>query len=122
MAERSVQRLLVFLPPHRAISGSSARTTLSSSTLVHYVAVGVGAEAKSGQTPIALLPKANSVDLVFDTADVFVTAVETPKMSDAKLRQALPNLLEDRLAFFFDMLFGQNQVAGEVIADQPAER
>ncbi len=97
MAERSAQRLLVFLPPHRAISGSSARTTLSSSTLVHYVAVGAGTDAQSGQTPIALLPKANSVDLVFDTADVFVTAVETPKMSDAKLRQALPNLLEDRL-------------------------
>jgi len=37
------------------------------------------------------------VDIVFDSADVFVTAIEAPKLSDAKLRQALPNLLEDRL-------------------------
>jgi general secretion pathway protein L len=97
MAERSAQRLLVFLPPHRAVAGSNTRSALSSSTLVHYVAFGAGPGAQSGQTPIALLPKANSVDLVFDTADVFVTAVETPKLSDAKLRQALPNLLEDRV-------------------------
>lgn len=97
MAERSAQRLLVFLPPHRAVAVSSTRAALSSSTLVHYVAIGAGPRAQSGQTPIALLPRANSVDLIFDTADVFVTAVEAPRLSDAKLRQALPNLLEDRL-------------------------
>lgn len=97
MAEHTAQRLLVFLPPHRAVSGSHARTTLSSSTLVHYVAQNPGGELAGGQTPVALLPKAHAVDLVFDTADVFVTEVQTPKMSDAKLRQALPNLLEDRL-------------------------
>lgn len=96
MAERSASRLLVFLPPHRATTGSG-RAALSSSTLVRYVAHGAGPGAQSGETPIALLPKATSVDLVFDTADVFVTAIETPKLSDAKLRLALPNLLEDRL-------------------------
>ena len=97
MAERSAQRLLVFLPPHRAVAVSSTRAALSSSTLVHYLAIGAGPRARSGQTPIALLPKAGSVDLVFDTADVFVTSVEAPRLSDAKLRQALPNLLEERL-------------------------
>ena len=97
MAERSAQRLLVFLPPHRAVALSSTRAALSSSTLVHYLAIGAGPRARSGQTPIALLPKAGSVDLVFDTADVFVTSVEAPRLSDAKLRQALPNLLEERL-------------------------
>ena len=95
MRERSVQRLLVFLPPRRALPGKGQ---LASSTVVSYVAVNAGAATtQAGETPIALLPKAAAVDIVFDSADVFVTAIEAPKLSDAKLRQALPNLLEDRL-------------------------
>lgn len=95
MKEKSAQRLLVFLPPRRALP---AKGQLASSTVVSYVALGAGAvQSQSGETPIALLPKASAVDVVFDSADVFVTAIEAPKLSDAKLRQALPNLLEDRL-------------------------
>jgi general secretion pathway protein L len=95
MKEKSAQRLLVFLPPRRALP---AKGQLASSTVVSYVAINAGAAAmQAGETPIALLPKAASVDVVFDSADVFVTAVEAPKLSDAKLRQALPNMLEDRL-------------------------
>jgi len=106
--EKSVQRLLVFLPPHRAFSGKQG---FASSTVVSYVALGTGAApASTGETPVALLPKAALADLVFDTADVFVAAIDAPKLSEAKLRQALPNLLEDRLLadpadchFAFDM-------------------
>ncbi len=95
MKEKAAQRLLVFLPPRRALP---ARGQLASATVVSYVAINAGAAtSQSGETPIALLPKAASVDIVFDSADVFVTAIEAPKLSDAKLRQALPNLLEDRL-------------------------
>ena len=93
MKERSAQRLFVFVPPHRALGG---RGKLAASTVVSYVAVGAKG-AESGETPIALLPKASSVDLVFDTSDVFVAAVDAPRMTEAKLRLALPNLLEERL-------------------------
>jgi general secretion pathway protein L len=95
MKEKTAQRLLVFLPPRRALPG---KAQLASSTVVTYVAFNAGAATSQvGETPIALLPRAAAVDIVFDSADVFVTAIEAPKLSDAKLRQALPNLLEDRL-------------------------
>jgi general secretion pathway protein L len=94
MREKSYQRLYVFVPPRSAAGGT--RTPFSASSVVHYVALGPKG-TESGQTPVALLPKAASVDVVFDTADVFVAAVDAPKLPEAKLRQALPNLLEDRL-------------------------
>ena len=95
MKEKAAQRLLVFLPPRRALPG---KAQLASSTVVTYVAINAGAaSSQAGETPIALLPRASAVDIVFDSADVFVTAIEAPKLSDAKLRQALPNMLEDRL-------------------------
>jgi general secretion pathway protein L len=93
--EKSAQRLLVFLPPHRSLSGKQG---FASSTVVSYVALDSGtARETAGETPVALLPKAAQADLVFDTGDVFVAAIDAPKLSEAKLRQALPNLLEDRL-------------------------
>src|SRR5437763_942685 len=74
------------------------RSRRASATVVTYAAFNAGAAtSQAGETPIALLPRAAAVDIVFDSADVFVTAIEAPKLSDAKLRQALPNLLEDRL-------------------------
>jgi len=95
MKDKAAQRLLVFLPPRRALPGKGQ---LASSTVVTYVAFNAGAAlSQNGETPIALLPRASAVDIVFDSADVFVTAIEAPKLSDARLRQALPNLLEDRL-------------------------
>lgn len=93
MKEKSAQRLFVFVPPHRALGG---RGKLASSTVVSFAAVGAKG-IESGETPIVLLPKASSVDLVFDTSDVFVAAVDAPRMPEAKLRLALPNLLEERL-------------------------
>jgi general secretion pathway protein L len=92
MKEKTALRLLVFIPPRSSMAG---RTQLASSTVVDYVAP--GAETPRGHTPIALLPKAGAVDLVFDASDVFITAIEPPKLSEGKLRLALPNLLEERL-------------------------
>ncbi|MCS6944856.1 MAG: type II secretion system protein GspL [Sutterellaceae bacterium] len=91
MKESAATRLFVFVPPHRLLPGGK----LAASTVVSYVAL--GASPQSGETPIALLPKAAAIDLVFDSADVFVSAIDAPKLSEAKLRLALPNLLEDRL-------------------------
>ena len=68
---------------------------MTTGTVVNFI--GLGAEATSGETALALLPKAAQIDLVFDPADVFVTAIEPPKLSEGKLRLALPNLLEERL-------------------------
>jgi len=92
MKERSLSRLLVFIPPRRSLG---AKGQLSAGSVVNYIAP--GADRPSGETPITLLPKASALDLVFDPADVFVTAIEPPKLSEGKLRMALPNMLEDRL-------------------------
>ncbi len=92
MKDRSLQRILVFVPARRSLG---AKAQITTGTVVSYVAP--GAAGSSGETPIALLPKASAIDLVFDPADVFVTAVEPPKLSEGKLRLALPNILEDRL-------------------------
>ena len=64
----------------------SATATASTGTVVSYVAPGGGAAA---ETPLALLPKAGGIELVFDPADVFVTAIEPPKLSEGKLRLVL---------------------------------
>jgi general secretion pathway protein L len=92
MKEKIPPRLLVFVPPRSSMAGKSQ---IATSTVVDYVAP--GAARVRGQTPIALLPKAGAVDLVFDASDVFITAIEPPKLSEGKLRMALPNLLEERL-------------------------
>ena len=93
MRDRSHQRLLVLLPPRLESGGRGA---FASGTVVSYVALS-GRESTRGEAPIALLPKAGAVDLVFDSGDVFITAIESPKLSEGKLRMALPNILEDRL-------------------------
>lgn len=93
MRDRSHQRLLVLLPPRLESGG---RGQFASGTVVSYVALS-GRESTRGEAPIALLPKAGAVDLVFDSGDVFITAIESPKLSEGKLRMALPNILEDRL-------------------------
>ncbi|MGH6623652.1 MAG: hypothetical protein ACREBN_06750, partial [Burkholderiaceae bacterium] len=77
--ERSLARLLVFLPARRTLPG---KAQLSTGTVVSYVSL--GADAASGETPIALLPKAALIDLVFDPSDVFVTAIEPPKLAESK--------------------------------------
>jgi general secretion pathway protein L len=95
--ERTYQRLLVLMPPHRAVSSGGTRPQLSSSSVLAYLGVDAAGKTERGDAPIPLLPKSSRVDLVFDCADVFSAEVEAPAVSEAKLRQALPNLLEDRL-------------------------
>ena len=116
MKEKSAQRLLVFVPPRSSMAG---RSQIASSTVVDYVAT--GGNSARGQTPIALLPKASSVDVVFDASDVFITTIDPPKLAEGKLRMALPNILEERLLAdpadchfaFRPMRSGGNTGAGE---------
>jgi general secretion pathway protein L len=74
----------------------AGRAALGSGTVVGYLGAGAR-ETVRGESPIALLPKADSVDLIFDASDVFTTAIEAPRLAEGKLRLALPNMLEDRL-------------------------
>lgn len=93
MKEKSVPRLLVFVPPRRSLP----KGQIGTGTVVGFISSSSAAGGTSGESPIALLPKASALDLVFDPSDVFVTAIEPPKLSEGKLRLALPNMLEDRL-------------------------
>ena len=92
MKDKTAQRLLVFVPPQRSAGG---RPSLSATTVVRYATVGDG--ATRGEAPLSLLPRARETDLVFDCGDVFMTVIDAPRLAEARLRQALPNLLEDRL-------------------------
>ncbi len=96
MKERSYQRLLLLLPPHRTVA-SGSRAQLSASSVVAYLALDAAGKVERGDAPIPLLPKASRIELVFDCADVFAAEIDAPAISATKLQQALPNLLEDRL-------------------------
>ncbi len=97
LKERSYARLLVLLPPHRTIAAGGNRPQLSASTVVAYFALDAAGRIERGDAPFPLLPKASRVELVFDCADVFAAEIDAPRLAGAKLQQALPNLLEDRL-------------------------
>lgn len=92
--ERPAARLWVFAPPHRLLAGTAR---LSESTVVGFVALDADGQLQWGEASIALLPRCQRVEVVFDGGDVFQTAVTAPRLGEAKLRLALPNLLEDRL-------------------------
>ena len=90
----TLARLWVLAPPHRSLTGTAR---LSDSTVVGYVGLEPGGAVRAGEVSIALLPRSQRLDLVFDGSDVFQTTVSAPRLGEAKLRLALPNLLEDRL-------------------------
>lgn len=92
--EKAPARLWVFAPPHRLLA---ATARLSESTVVGFVALDDGGRLQWGEASIALLPRCPRVEIVFDGSDVFQSEVVAPRLSEAKLRLALPNLLEDRL-------------------------
>lgn len=94
MKDKTAQRLLVFVPPQRSAGG---RPSLAAATVVRYATVDNVSGAVSGEAPVSLLPRARETDLVFNCGDVFLTVVDAPRLAEARLRQALPNLLEDRL-------------------------
>ncbi|SPE31792.1 hypothetical protein SBBP1_590054 [Burkholderiales bacterium] len=89
-------RLLVFVPARRNWP-AGARGTLSPSSVVPFLALRADGSADQGAAPIGRLPKARTIDLVFDCLDVFSASVEAPRLNEARLRQALPNLLEERM-------------------------
>jgi len=93
---RTAARLLVFIPPRRSWQGGG-RAVFSTATPVAYLALDAQGQAAAGQAPIGALPKARSVDLVLDALDVFAATIEAPALGDARLRQALPNLLEEQM-------------------------
>ena len=98
MTHGAARRLLVFLPPRQALLDAGAPGSLSSATVVGYA--GIDAEQQpcsAGDAPLSLLPKASSAELVFDAADVFSALIDAPRMSEARLRQALPALVEEQL-------------------------
>jgi general secretion pathway protein L len=91
-------RLLAFLPPQGALLEGGGRASGSAGSVVDYGGINAsGRQCNAGEAPLALLPKARTVDLLFDVADVFTALLDAPPMSEALLRRALPGLIEERL-------------------------
>jgi general secretion pathway protein L len=94
----ATHRLLTFLPPQGVVLEDGGRVSLTAATVVGYS--GIDASRRrcgGGDAPLSLLPKAPEVDLLFDVSDVFTALLDAPPMSERRLRQALPGLIEDRL-------------------------
>jgi general secretion pathway protein L len=90
--------LLAFLPPRSALLEGGERASVSAAVVVDYGGINAsGRQCGAGEAPLALLPKARKVDLLFDATDVFTTLLDAPPLSEARLRQALPGLIEERL-------------------------
>ncbi len=95
-AARPAARLLVFVPPRRSWPGG-ARGTLSVTSALPYVALDSDGGGVRGAAPLGALPRARQLDLVFDSLDVFSASITAPALGEARMRQALPNLLEERM-------------------------
>jgi general secretion pathway protein L len=95
-ARATAQQLLVFIAARRSWAGG-ARAGLNPASTVGYLAVYADGSTESGEAEIGNLPAARNLDLVFDALDVYTATVEAPVLSDARLRQALPHLLEERM-------------------------
>jgi general secretion pathway protein L len=94
----SLHRLLVFLPARRSLQEAGGRGSFSAATVASFGGIDASMQAASaGDAPLSLMPKAASVDLLFDVSDVFTTRVDAPRLSESRLRQALPGLVEERL-------------------------
>jgi general secretion pathway protein L len=98
MSRGAAQRLLAFLPSRRVLLEGGGQGSLTAGTVVGYGGIDASQQqCSAGDAPLSLLPKAVSVDLLFDASDVFTALLDAPRMSDARLRQALPSLVEERL-------------------------
>ena len=98
MSLPTLHRLVAFLPASRSLKDGGGRGSFSAATVASYGAVDGALQASlPGDAPLSLLPKAASVDLMFDVSDVFTTMVDAPRLSDSRLRQALPGMVEERL-------------------------
>jgi general secretion pathway protein L len=92
----TAQQLLVFVPARRNWPGGS-RATLGPASPVDYLALQADGTAEAGRSPLGTLPRARATELVFDGLDVYTATIEAPSLSESRLRQALPNLLEERM-------------------------
>jgi general secretion pathway protein L len=116
-----VSLLRIFLPP---LAGWTPLTPLVFAVL--------GAQrrvVREGKAPLAECPKADRVELVLAAQDVLLTLVKLPRLSGARLRSALPNLLEEKLLTEVDDVFvalGPAEGAGErkvaVVQKEPLQR
>ncbi len=98
MSAAVLHRLLVFLPPRRALAEAGGRASFSAATVAAFGGVDAARHASGvDDAPLSLLPKASATELLFDASDVFTTVVDAPRMSDSRLRLALPSLVEERL-------------------------
>ncbi|EAY67509.1 Type II secretory pathway component PulL [Burkholderia dolosa AU0158] len=52
---------------------------------------------RAGRAALALLPRANATVLIVAARDVLLLAATVPPLKGPKLRQALPNIVEDQL-------------------------
>jgi general secretion pathway protein L len=89
------QRLVVLLPPRGPWGG--ARTGIDAALALRYRVYWANGSTGSGRATLRDLPRARACELVFSALDVFTGTVQVPRLTDAKLRQALPNLLEERM-------------------------
>jgi len=93
---RTTQLLLVFVPARRNWPGGP-RSTPGPASVVDYLAVEADGVTQSGRAAIGALPRSRALDLVFDGLDVYTATITAPALGEARLRQALPNLLEERM-------------------------
>ncbi|EMN1927368.1 type II secretion system protein GspL, partial [Burkholderia ambifaria] len=56
-----------------------------------------GQVQRAGHAALALLPRANETRLIVAARDVLLLATTVPPLKGPKLRQALPNIVEDQL-------------------------
>ncbi|RQV02496.1 type II secretion system protein GspL [Burkholderia cenocepacia] len=56
-----------------------------------------GQVQRAGRAALALLPRANATVLIVAARDVLLLAATVPPLNGPKLRQALPNIVEDQL-------------------------
>jgi general secretion pathway protein L len=93
-----VHRLVVFLPGRRTVQQGGNRGAFSAATVAAFGGVNPALQLTSAaDAPLSLLPKAASVDLLFDVSDVYSGRIDSPRMSESRLRQALPGLVEEHL-------------------------
>jgi general secretion pathway protein L len=87
--------LLVFLPARRDWIGN--RGTLSGAQQVRYLQIWSDQSVGLGSAALSELPAARTRTAVLDDRDVFSQRLRLPRLSDAKLRLAMPGLLEEQL-------------------------
>lgn len=80
--------LRIALPPLASIGAATA---------FEFALLSNGRVARGGKAGAAELPRADRTELIVGADDVLLLAVQVPPLSGARLRAALPHLIEDRL-------------------------